>query len=280
MRGSYSGNTLAFQANADSSILLPRSTLRICMEKIGFFGDSYVDMIWHRHPNAFPQKEKQPWSMRLCNDSAYTSVSSGLGGTNQYYALRSWQKHLEDQAGICDYAIFTFTWEERLYHEDERIQMLLRGAAERRVLTSDDIEYANRMKFAIHEYYDLLYSADAAVAFYKYITNEILCLPAQYPDTKFIFLPNTEFARKLVLQKFQQGVLVNFSFEALSNHETGSPGPMPIRCGREGHLNDRNHDVMKDFVKNIIVNYKNYKNQILELELDKFDLSSLPEFPR
>ena len=26
-RGSYSGNTLAFQANADSSILLPRSTL-------------------------------------------------------------------------------------------------------------------------------------------------------------------------------------------------------------------------------------------------------------
>ena len=27
MRGSYSGNTLAFQANADSSILLPRSKL-------------------------------------------------------------------------------------------------------------------------------------------------------------------------------------------------------------------------------------------------------------
>ena len=26
MRGSYSGNTLAFQANAESSILLPRST--------------------------------------------------------------------------------------------------------------------------------------------------------------------------------------------------------------------------------------------------------------
>ncbi len=27
MRGSYSGNTLAFQANAESSILLPRSSL-------------------------------------------------------------------------------------------------------------------------------------------------------------------------------------------------------------------------------------------------------------
>ena len=29
MRGSYSGNTLAFQANADSSILLPRSNIII-----------------------------------------------------------------------------------------------------------------------------------------------------------------------------------------------------------------------------------------------------------
>ena len=29
MRGSYSGNTLAFQANADSSILLPRSMFRV-----------------------------------------------------------------------------------------------------------------------------------------------------------------------------------------------------------------------------------------------------------
>ena len=31
MRGSYSGNTLAFQANAESSILLPRSIF------LGFF---------------------------------------------------------------------------------------------------------------------------------------------------------------------------------------------------------------------------------------------------
>ena len=30
MRGSYSGNTLAFQAKARSSILLPRSTHGVC----------------------------------------------------------------------------------------------------------------------------------------------------------------------------------------------------------------------------------------------------------
>ena len=42
MRGSYSGNTLAFQANAESSILLPRSTYGPCVMLIlrswqGFF---------------------------------------------------------------------------------------------------------------------------------------------------------------------------------------------------------------------------------------------------
>ena len=36
MRGSYSGNTLAFQANAESSILLPRSklTTKVDMKKL------------------------------------------------------------------------------------------------------------------------------------------------------------------------------------------------------------------------------------------------------
>jgi|LakMenE01Jun11ns_1017448.scaffolds.fasta_scaffold9817710_3 hypothetical protein len=34
MRGSYSGNTLAFQANADSSILLPRSSFNMLKESI------------------------------------------------------------------------------------------------------------------------------------------------------------------------------------------------------------------------------------------------------
>ena len=34
VRGSYSGNTLAFQANADSSILLPRSRLNTLKEAI------------------------------------------------------------------------------------------------------------------------------------------------------------------------------------------------------------------------------------------------------
>ncbi len=37
LRGSYSGNTLAFQANADSSILLPRSKLPNSSRQINSF---------------------------------------------------------------------------------------------------------------------------------------------------------------------------------------------------------------------------------------------------
>ena len=38
MRGSYSGNTLAFQANAESSILLPRSKNPVTLfsNKVGY----------------------------------------------------------------------------------------------------------------------------------------------------------------------------------------------------------------------------------------------------
>jgi Putative 2OG-Fe(II) oxygenase len=51
LRGSYSGNTLAFQANAESSILLPRSTISIQMNNIfscnfpnyGFVGCTLTD---------------------------------------------------------------------------------------------------------------------------------------------------------------------------------------------------------------------------------------------
>ena len=35
MRGSYSGNTLAFQAKARSSILLPRSKFNLCLAQSG-----------------------------------------------------------------------------------------------------------------------------------------------------------------------------------------------------------------------------------------------------
>ena len=41
MRGSYSGNTLAFQANAESSILLPRSTIQF-----GVWRSLVAHLVW------------------------------------------------------------------------------------------------------------------------------------------------------------------------------------------------------------------------------------------
>ena len=43
VRGSYSGNTLAFQANAESSILLPRSKDKMIVASITNLWDSVYD---------------------------------------------------------------------------------------------------------------------------------------------------------------------------------------------------------------------------------------------
>ena len=47
MRGSYSGNTLAFQANAESSILLPRSKnpFTLWRNKVGYGQTPYIDLV-------------------------------------------------------------------------------------------------------------------------------------------------------------------------------------------------------------------------------------------
>ena len=51
MRGSYSGNTLAFQANAESSILLPRSIKDDCGNDFNYNSD---------HSNTLPTLQEQP----------------------------------------------------------------------------------------------------------------------------------------------------------------------------------------------------------------------------
>jgi hypothetical protein len=73
---------------------------------------------------------------------------------------------------------------------------------------------------------------------------------------------------------------MNFTFEALSNSETNSPGRMPVNCGRAGHLNSSNHDAMSATIKNIIVNYDKYANQVIDLDLSTFDLAVNPVFDR
>ena len=237
--------------------------------KIGLFGDSYIDLIWHRHPEHTPDPQDVPWSGRLLKELGSPVISSGLGGSSQFYAINTWLDTPKDM----DVAIFTFTWHERMFSELENFQEILSSHAERR---RPKIEEANTddILTGMDLYYRYLRSLKQEMFNYTQQVRYCLELPEAYPDIKFIFLPNTEIARGIAQTHFastRRGVLVDFAFETLSNREPGAQGPMPIWCGRYGHLGDRNHDLVKDMVKNIIINYDKYQNQVYNIDYKDFD---------
>jgi len=253
---------------------------------IGFFGDSYVDLYWHRHPSEYyhrnltlrPTRTEKPWSLRLLEDLNCPIITSGLGGSNQFHAIDDWRKS-QDAGQHLDVAIWTFTWYDRLYHDVEGWQEILSAHAERRKARGD-IANATEISQALDLYYEYLHSKEQALFLYELEVQWCLQLAGQYPDTKFIYLPNTEMSRELCLRHFcdhgpykQDGVLVNFAFETLSNRETGSPGPMPIACGRMGHLNDHNHERFTAYVRDLIENYDQYRWNVLEFDYGKFDVA-------
>ena len=230
---------------------------------IGLFGDSYIDLIWHRHPDHTPHPQDVPWSGRLLKALDSPVISSGLGGSNQYYAIKTWQ----DCTVPLDVAIFTFTWPERMYSDLDNFQEILSAHAERRQPTIADANTADIMQ-GMDLYYRYLRSPGQEMFNYEQQVKWCLDLANQHPDIKFIYLPNTEKAREIALQYHTRGTLVDFSFETLSNREPGAPGPMPIWCGRYGHLNDRNHELIKDLMVQLI---ENHSNGVYQLDYQDFD---------
>lgn len=220
---------------------------------IGFFGDSYVDL------------KCATWAKNLLKEFNSIPQASGLGGTNQYHAIKTWQNTIANNQ-IPDVAIFTFTWHHRLYREAKEIHAVMRAEAESRYHTiKDDIsDYAQ----AIALFRKHVYDDDIARFTFELMVKYCLDLPAQYPNTKFIFLPNTDFARALAVKHHSKGVLFNISLSAISDSESDSPGPVGEvwDANRSGHLNQNNHDMLTSMVKNAIINYNdsiiNIKEQL------------------
>ena len=59
----------------------------------------------------------------------------------------------------------------------------------------------------IEGYYTYLHSLTKEKFLHELMLKWILDLPEQYPDTKFIFLPNTEMSREIALRYFKKGIL-------------------------------------------------------------------------
>lgn len=251
---------------------------------IGFFGDSYVDLNIDFHarlnrPHSEEMnryKESLIWAFRLCNDLEYTPCMSGLGGSSQFYAVKSWQDFVA-AGGKADYAIFTFTWEHRIYAKGNQ-HHVLRGMNQNAQEIKDSLPFkADEVGWDIDElilaaqlYNKFLFDQEQANFVHELTLKWILELPEQYPDTKFIFLPNTEMSRKIALKYFKKGILLDFAFEQISLLEGEHVGVDPLFKTKFGHMTNVNHDRFKDLIKNIILSYNTHEDKVYPVDYEQF----------
>ena len=250
--------------------------------RIGLFGDSYCDIIYFEdkeyleNPAKWTRRDK-PWCGRLLDDLSSPILSSGLGGSCLYDSIAKWEN--DPYKHTYDFVLWSLTWHDRLY-TSEHFKPVFLARAERRPIPESnipDVNY-NDIDHGIDLYYKYFYYDNQQRFYHEQSIRWILSLPEKYPNTKFIFLPCTEYSRQVSLEYFQKGILVNFSFETLSNLEPNSKGPMPIMCGRLGHLNDQNHEAMVSSIKNVMENYNHMADTVIQLDFDKFDLINIPQF--
>lgn len=243
---------------------------------IGFFGDSYINLEIDFHvglestqpSNQYKgYKGNLTWPFRLCNDLGYTPISSGLGGSDQFYAIKTWQDTIKDTQ--ADYAVFTFTWSHRLYSNRSDIYPTIRNWTEKRKLGNLSPLEQDVVQ-AVASYYSLLASEERDEFLHELMLKWILELPEQYPNTKFIFLPNTEMSREIALRYFKKGILLDFAFEKISLLEGEHVGVDPYFDTKFGHLSDINHERFKDLLKNIILNYNTHEDKVYPVDYEQF----------
>ena len=258
---------------------------------IGFFGDSYVDIMLERYWN-FPytswenkvmpewfetvEEEKYTiWAARVCRDLKLAPVTSGLGGTSQYHAIKTWQDFISSNNNEIDIAVFNFTWDHRLYSPKKGWQHILSSFVEKKDLEKivgevpDDID---DIRSGIDLYFRYLQSNEQSLFVHEQLIRWILELPEKYPNIKFIFLPNTEVSREIAVRHFKNGVLVDFAFETISLMEGERVGIDPFNYEKSGHLTNINHNRFKEKIKDIIVNWTHHKDKIYPLDYDEFKI--------
>jgi hypothetical protein len=235
---------------------------------IGLFGDSYIDIVWHRYKNYQVPTDKKIWAQLLLEDLNAPFICSGLGGTSQYYAIQQWQQW-SDKIEF-DVAIFTLTWAHRLPTANYNEQIVTA------YIEGRDVEKKNQLdkdiKLALDQYFKHLHNQQAQDFNYELMLKWCMELPAQYPKTRFIFIPNTKFAQNLAKKYYSQGVVLDVAMETLSAAEGELVGQAPYIWNRLGHLSAGAHEQFKEVVKKIIL-----ENQsgIVPVNIDDFGLTNL-----
>jgi hypothetical protein len=235
---------------------------------IGLFGDSYIDIQWHRYKNQNISTDRKIWAHQLLEELNSPVICSGLGGSSQYHAIAEWIKF--SATTKFDVAIFTFTWAHRLYAHSAA-EDIVTAQIEGRDLGRAD-KKATEIQDALDKYYTHLYDWRERNFEFELMIKWCLDLPGQYPDTKFIFLPNTVHAQELAKKYFTKGVLVDFAFETLSLMEGERVGVPPFVPDRTGHLSSGLHTQIKDMIRDIVLNYQ---EGIVPVDYNQFNITKL-----
>jgi hypothetical protein len=248
--------------------------------KIGMFGDSYI---------AYP---KNTWIEHLNSKSHdYNIETYGLGGSNLFYAIDQFNQTVDQIKEKYDVVVFTFTWHHRQYSVwPYRNEQYCAFSETRKFNAYENVNGVKDLKIyndatnaefiaTIPKFYEYMYDDRWTKFDYELEVRYILELPDRYPDTKFIFLPNTEHARSIAKKHFNKGVLVDFAFETVSSSEPGAPAKLKpgekINFGRDqrtGHLNQSNHRAVGELMHDIISNYQAVENKIYQVDFNKFDM--------
>jgi hypothetical protein len=235
--------------------------------RIGMFGDSYIS-------------QASTWIKYLQeSDTRYRIDVYGKGGANLYYAIHQWQAVTGDSSSQYDWVFFTLTWPERLFSVWPYRNEQFCARSELRIWEPDcsiQTEYNNQEFLkSIDLYYKYIHDQHWREFDYELEIKWVLDLPNQYPDTKFVIIPNTEQSRAIALRYHSQGILLDMAFETISNLEPNSPGPMPVRDNdRFAHLNDHNHRVFATIAQEIISGNEITSGSVLPIDLEKFNLKS------
>ena len=248
--------------------------------KIGMFGDSYIAYInnsWISHLNSKSQD--------------YEIQTYGKGGSNLFYAIDQFNQAVDIRKKKYDVVVFTFTWHERRYSAwPYRNEQYCAFSESRKFSTYQSVVEAHDPSIynddtdaefiaTIPKFYEYMYDDRWTRFDYELEVRYILELPDRYPDTKFIFLPNTEHARRIAKNHFSKGVLVDLAFETVSGSEPNTPEKFrpgeKINFGRDqriGHLNQNNHRAVGELMHDIISNYQAVEDKVYQVDFNKFDM--------
>lgn len=223
---------------------------------IGFYGDSYCAT---EHPSA--------WTNLLAKQLDATICDSGVPGGGLLQTALAWKKRKQP----VDVAVICFTWRGRFYADpaDWKWSFLKSPLQKPENKTQKDYD---EFQGAFHAYYKWLFDQEEQDFHYERDLEWLMNLAAAHPETKFVYLPNNEYARTMCVDQFKGGALLDFTFEHISNNEPNSPGKQPCYDTRYCHMSVENNQQFANLLTDIVKNFYSHKNQIHVVDYSQFIL--------